>query len=70
MRYVKARLEIEYRELTYRIYVTETLKHLARLNIGYSELLERVSTPQKVETRTAEEVIDHIKQGLEKLKAN
>ena len=70
MRYVRARIDLDYREMTYRIYVTESLKRLTRLNKGYYEFLEEYEHPKKVETRTAEEVVDHIKQGLAKLNAH
>ena len=70
MRYVRARIDLDYREMTYRIYVTESLKRLTRLNKGYYEFLEEYEHQKQVVTRTAEEVVDHIKQGLAKLNAH
>lgn len=64
MRYVEARVEQEVQEYTYRIYVTDVLKGLINTNERYYDWITR---PRKVETRTAEEIIDNIKTGLAKL---
>jgi len=61
MRYVEARFSQYQRDWAYRIYVTDSLKHLAGLNIRYAD----VFAPE--ETRTAEEVIDGVKDKLRKL---
>lgn len=48
------------REQVYRIYVTDALKILGGLNERYIDVFK------PVETRTAEEIINHIKAGLKK----
>lgn len=63
-------------EEQYRIYITDALKTLtentakmfggATMKMRYAELID--PEPQKEETRTAEEVVDSIKEKLEKLK--
>ena len=57
-------MEQEVQEYTYRIYVTDVLKSLISTNERYYDWITR---PHKVETRTAEEIIDSIKTGLAKL---
>lgn len=57
-------MEQEVQEYTYRIYVTDALKGLIHTNERYYDWITR---PRKVETRTAEEIIDNIKTGLAKL---
>lgn len=62
-------------ERQYRIYITDALKAIAdnmvRMNGGvtlkmrYADMID--ATPQNEETRTAEEVIDHIKEKMQKL---
>lgn len=64
MRYVEARIEQEVQEYIYRIYVTDVLKGLISTNERYYDWITR---PRKVETRTAEGIIDSIKTGLAKL---
>lgn len=61
MRYVTARYNENQRELAYRIYITDSLKAYLGLNIRYADLF----TPE--ETRTAEEVIDGVKDKLRQL---
>jgi Mg/Co/Ni transporter MgtE len=61
MRYATARYNQNQREEVYRIYVTDSLKHLAGLNIRYADVFK----PE--ETRTAEEIIDGIKGKLRQL---
>lgn len=61
MRYVTARYNQNQRDWAYRIYVTDGLKHLASLNIRYADLFK----PE--ETRTADEVIDGMKDKLRQL---
>lgn len=61
MRYATARYNQNQREWLYRIYVTDGLKHLAGLNIRYAD----VFAPK--ETRTAEEVIEGVKNKLRQL---
>lgn len=63
-------------EKQYRIYITDALKVLtentakmfggATIKMRYAELID--TEPQKEETRTADEVVDSIKEKLEKLK--
>ena len=63
----------EQKDKAYRLYVTDALKiiteNTAKLNGGtyltgrYAEMIE----PRKEETRTAEEIIDTIKEKLERL---
>lgn len=65
MRYVTARLLEESRDLTYRIYVTDSLKALTEANVRYIDLIHQQK--QKVETRTSNEIVDNIKQGLMKI---
>ena len=52
------------RDWAYRIYITDSLKYLAGINIRYADLF----VPE--ETRTAEEVIDNIKSKLKKMGGN
>ena len=61
MRYATARYNQNQREWVYRIYVTDSLKHLAGLNIRYADVFK----PE--ETRTADEIIDGIKDKLRQL---
>lgn len=61
MRYATARYNQNQREEVYRIYVTDSLKHLAGLNIRYADVFK----PE--ETRTAEEIIDGIKGKLRQI---
>lgn len=61
VRYVIARYNKYQRDVAYRIYVTDGIKHLAGLNMRYADFFK----PE--ETRTAGEVIDGIKNKLGKL---
>lgn len=61
MRYVEARYNLYNRDLAYRIYVTDALKVLGGLNIRFADLFK----PE--ETRTAGEIIDGIKDKLQKM---
>lgn len=61
MRYVIARYNQYQRDCAYRIYVTDGIKYLAGLNMRYADFLKQE------ETRTAEEVIDGIRNKLGKL---
>ena len=61
MRYVTARYSQHQRDWTYRIYVTDSLKYLAGLNIRYADMF----APE--ETRTAEEIIDGLSDKLRQL---
>lgn len=76
MRYVLARFEQEQREEAYRIYISDGLRFISEntthsafecggkyLNLRYYDLIY----PAKQDTRTAEDIIDHIKQGLGRL---
>lgn len=56
MQYVFSRIKQEFREEIYRIYVTDALKVLGHLDRRYYDMIQ----PSKVETRTAEEIIDSI----------
>lgn len=61
MRYATARYNQNQRDWVYRIYVTDALKVLGGLNIRYAD----VFGPE--ETRTADEIIDGIKDKLRQL---
>ena len=50
-------------EKSYRIYVTDALYYLARLNTRYADAIK----PQKVETRTANEIISDLSAKLNKM---
>lgn len=63
MRYVIARFKQEYREDAYRIYVTDSLKLIGRIDQRYYDFIK----PEPVETRTADEIISNIKGKLIKL---
>jgi len=70
MRYVKARVDTEFRELTYRIFVTDYLKGIGRFNGGprYAEAI--TNSKQPIETRSSEEIIDSISEKLSRLGGN
>ncbi len=66
MRYVKARLDTEYQDMTYRIFVTEYLKELGRFDgRTYRDVIAEYYEP--IETRTADEIIGGIKNKLSQL---
>ena len=73
MRYVKAKIEKETLDKTYRIYVTDSLKMISENTAkfaGGNALSKRYVdfiTKQTVETRTGEEIIDTIQDKLRKL---
>ena len=65
MRYVKARL-IEYnRDLAYRIFVTDCVGHIVQAEKRWIDVVN--AKPQKKETRSSQEIINNIKNGLNKI---
>lgn len=58
MRYVAARLEEYARSRAYRIYVTDALKAIGRLDIRYEDLFK------PVDKRTPDEIISGITEKL------
>ncbi len=62
MRYVKAKAQQALEEKAYRIYVTDSLRAIIN-NPSNGRYIDAIK-PHKVETRTATEIIDHIKNGL------
>lgn len=63
MRYVEAKVKQALEEKAYRIYVTDSLRAIIN-NPGNQRYADMIK-PRKVETRTATEIIDHIKSGLQ-----
>ena len=63
MRYVQGRIQKDFDEWAYRIYVTDSLKAIGHLDKRYYDLIDR--TP--VDTRTESEVIAHISDCLNRL---
>ena len=61
MRYVIARYNQYQREQAYRVYVTDNLKALTGLNVRYADYF----VPE--ETRTADEIVDGIRNKLRQL---
>lgn len=63
MRYVESKAKQALEEKAYRIYVTDSLRAIINnpSNMRYADIIK----PQKVETRTAAEIIDNIRKGLE-----
>ena len=61
MRYALARWNLYQREEVYRIYMTDALKAIGNLRIRYIDYFK----PE--ETRTADEIIDHLRSGLERI---
>lgn len=60
---MQSRLKLDKRDRMYRIYMTDALKEIGQLNRRYYDLIQdRVE-----ETRTPEEIIDHVKSGLRNL---
>ena len=62
------------KEEGYRIYLTEVLRGIARqsgisFDMSYREYIESMK-PQKEETRTAEEVIDSIKEKVRNIRGD
>jgi len=66
MRYVRARFEKEFRDLTYRVFVTDYLKGIGRFD-GQRYLDAVNSALKPVETRSADEIIDNIRSKLSQL---
>lgn len=73
MRYVMARYESEQRELAYRIYVTDALKQITENTAkfgggGYIRArFADIIHPAPEETRTSAEIIENIRDKLNKL---
>lgn len=73
MRYVVARHNDNMREMTYRIFISDTAylinENIAKISGGsrmryrYSEIIH----PQKEETRTSEEIIKGLKEKLQEI---
>lgn len=63
MRYVMGRVEKEEHDMIYRIYITDSLKAISGLNVRYYDLIDN----SPVETRTADEIKDHIKNKVNNL---
>lgn len=63
MRYVEAKAKNSLETKAYRIYITDSLRAIINnpSNQRYADLIK----PQKVEKRSASEIIEHIKKGLE-----
>lgn len=62
MRYAEAKAKQALEDKAYRIYVTDSLRAIINnpSNGRYVDMIK----PQKVETRSAKEIIDHIANGL------
>lgn len=75
MRYIAARAEAAAKEEAYRIYVTQSLKLIAEntakqvgggyIKASYADLIH----PKPEETRTADEIIAHMKEKLASMEA-
>lgn len=57
MRYVVARLEQEYRDLAYRIYVTDSLRGITGIDTRFSDLIFGNKEEEKSGDEIAAEVI-------------
>lgn len=57
MRYVVARLEQEYRDLAYRIYVTDSLRGITGMDTRFSDLIFGNKEEEKSGDEIAAEVI-------------
>ena len=74
MRYVMARYESIQRELTYRIYISDALKQISENTAkfgggGYMKIrLAEIIFPKPADTRTHEEVVEHIRGKLRELR--
>ena len=55
MNYVIARFKHENDEYNYRIYVTDSLRHITKINVRYYDWISQPN--KKAETRTAEQVV-------------
>lgn len=60
---MQSRYEIDKRDRMYRLYITDALQAIGQLNRRYYDLIH----DGVEETRTPEEIIDHVKSGLRKL---
>lgn len=58
MRYIDARHKLWEREEVYRIYITDNLKSLTGTSVRYAEFF------MPKETRTAQDIIAHMRSGL------
>ena len=58
-----AALKRQNEDKAYRIYITEALRALARMNVRYIDVIN----PKPEETRSSEEIILGIKEGLKKV---
>lgn len=70
MRYVKAKAHQNAEEKAYRIYATDCLRMISENTAKPSGVYMKaryidIIKPKKEETRTANEIIDHIKKRLE-----
>lgn len=63
MRYAKARLEQERRDFAYRIFITDCIGNIIGLKTRWVEMIN----PKPVETRSAGEIIDNIRNKLAKI---
>ena len=62
--YVLKRYKAEQNDITFKIYVTDALKALARMNIRYWDIID--TSPKKPE-RSSEEIINSICAQLEEI---
>lgn len=60
---MQSRYEMDKRDRMYRLYITDALKAIGQLDRRYYDLIHE----KDMETRTPEEIIDHVKSGLRKL---
>ncbi len=73
MRYVIGTLNIDGREMAYRFYISEGIRILTENTAAqvagrqFTRSFSDILKPQKVETRTPEQIIDKIKNGLNEL---
>lgn len=62
-----ARFTTEQREIAYRIYVTDSLKSIGRLNKRYFDLISDDFVQVHEPTETADEIVNRIKNGINNL---
>ena len=43
MRYVASRLEQEFRDVAYRIYISESFRAITHIDIGYSDMIDNTA---------------------------
>ena len=60
MRYVSAQIRLNRREEAYRIYITDAIKSVWRLNKRYLDIID----PPKEEKRTSEDIINHMRKKI------